>query len=256
MKRTIAGAMNWGVWGADLSQDEMIQLIQQCIEGGVTTFDHADIYGGYTTERSWGEAWEEVGFNRDQIQIISKCAICIPCDERTQYSIKHYNHSSQHIIESVKRSIENLRCDYLDEILIHRPGPLMQAETIGSAIDQLKSEGLIKRCGVSNFTPSQMELLESVGISSNQMEISFFNMTAMHDGTIDYCMKNQIEVQAWSPIGGGSLFKPSSDINLIQLRSRLNMIAQKYGWTLDQMAYIFLLHHPAQIRPVAGSSKW
>jgi predicted oxidoreductase len=257
MKRTIAGVMNWGVWGADLSVEELMKLIQSCVDGGVTTFDHADIYGGYTTEKSWGEAWKNLNIDRKDVEIISKCSICIPCEQRPQYQIKHYDHSAQHIIDSVLRSIKNLQCDYLDEILIHRPGPLMEPDDVGQAIRKLKKEGLIKRCGVSNFTASQMELIRTTTeIHSNQIEISLDHMDGMHDGTIDYCMTHGIEVQAWSPLGGGVLFKPSADVRIVKLRSRLNQVAEKYGWTLDQMSYLFLLHHPARIRPVTGSSKW
>ena len=257
MKRTIAGVMNWGAWGARLSTDELMKLISSCVEGGINTFDHADIYGGYTTERDWGNAWSKMGIPRDQVEIISKCAICIPCEERSHYKVKHYDHSGHHIINSVKRSIENLQCEYLDEILIHRPGPLMDPQDIGTAIDKLKEKGLIRRCGVSNFTISQMEMLRTTtDIHSNQIEISLDHMDGLHDGTIDYCMIHGIEVQAWSPLGGGTLFKSSSDMRVVTFRGRLIEVADKYGWTLDQMAYLFLLHHPARIRPVAGSSKW
>lgn len=257
MNRTIAGVMNWGIWGANLHRDNLKDLIAACIEGGIKTFDHADIYGGYTTENDWGEAWADLIYPREQVEIISKCSICIPCDERPQYNIKHYDHSAGHIIDSVHRSIENLQCEYLDEVLIHRPGPLMDPQEIGTAIESLKKQGLIRRCGVSNFTISQMDLLRTTTeIHSNQIEISLDHMDGMHDGTIDYCMTHGIEVQAWSPLGGGTLFKPSSDVRIVKLRSRLNQVAEKYDWTLDQMAYLFLLHHPAQIRPVTGSSKW
>ncbi len=256
MKRTIAGVMNWGVWGANLSIDQMSNLIQQCIDGGVTTFDHADIYGGYTTEKSWGDAWKNMSINRDDVEIISKCGICIPCEERPQYKIKHYDHSAQHIIDSVKRSIENLQCEYLDEILIHRPAPLMDPEEIIRAIQALRQEGLIRRCGVSNFTQAQIMLLSKVDISTNQVEISMLNMDALHDGIIDYCFTYGVEIQAWSPLGGGALFQKSSDPNLVMQRDRLNKVGLKYGWGLDTMSYLFLLHHPAGIRPVVGSSKW
>ena len=252
--RTIAGAMKWGVWGASLSTQEMQQLIEGCLKEGVDTFDHADIYGGYTTEKEWGDAWKPMGIEREKIEIITKCGICLKGNERPDYKINSYNGSKEHIINSAMKSIENLNCDYLDLLLFHRPSPLMDPIEIGKAFSYLKTEGLVKKFGVSNFTIPQMDLIKKVhSISVNQIEISMLHIDGMHDGTIDYCTTHKIEVQAWSPIG--TLFSPSADAEFVLQRARLKEVADGYGWTLDEMAYLFLLHHPADIRPVVGSSK-
>ena len=71
----IAGTMNWGIWDKNLSKSEMEHLINICIENKITTFDHADIYGNYTTEADFGKAFKQSTVDRNAIQLISKCGI-------------------------------------------------------------------------------------------------------------------------------------------------------------------------------------
>jgi predicted oxidoreductase len=124
------------------------------------------------------------------------------------------------------------------------------------AVDELKSSGKVKQFGVSNFTPSQVELINScVKVDCNQIEISPFELSSFTDGTLDQCMLEGIIPMAWSPMGGGKLFAHSSDPKSLNLRERLSVVAKKYDWSLDEMIYLFLLHHPSDIRPVVGSSK-
>lgn len=52
--RIIAGTMTWGSWGKQLSKKEMLELMHHCPELGITTFDHADIYGAYGNEEEFG----------------------------------------------------------------------------------------------------------------------------------------------------------------------------------------------------------
>ena len=153
LSKIIAGTMNWGQWDKKLSTQQMIHLINICIENKITTFDHADIYGGYTTEAEFGKAFGESNISRDKLQIISKCGI-----KHTQgrdYPIKHYDYSAAYIIWSVENSLKNLQTDYLDVLLLHRPSPLMQADEIAEAVEKLKSDGKIIDFGVSNFTAWQ-----------------------------------------------------------------------------------------------------
>jgi len=254
--RIIAGAMNWGVWGADLSTSEIAKLIEGCIDIGVTSFDHADIYGEHTTEKAWGDAWKNLNIDRENIQLISKCGIMRPSPQRPSIEKPHYDYSYQHIITSVETSLKNLNTDYLDMLLIHRPSPLMNPETIAKAIDHLKSSGKIRQFGVSNFTQNQVKLIQSqIPVEANQIEISPFYMDPFHDGTLDQCMTDNIIPMAWSPLGGGSMFKKISSPTLLAQRERLKAVADKYNWSLDEMTYYFILHHPAQIKVVTGSSK-
>ena len=174
----IAGTMNWGIWDKTLSTSEMSHLINICIENKITTFDHADIYGDYTTESQFGKAFTESKISRDRLQLISKCGI--QHTKGRPNPIKHYDYSKDYIIWSVENSLKNLQTDYLDVLLLHRPSPLMVADEIAEAVEQLKSEGKIIDFGLSNFTSSQTELiLQKTEISYNQIQFSATHYQAM-----------------------------------------------------------------------------
>ena len=158
--RIIAGTMSWGQWGSQLSKIEMITLMERCVLEGITSFDHADIYGGYTTEAEFGNAYAESGIVREDIQLISKCGIQYISDNRNN-TVKHYNYSKEYIIWSAEESLKHLKTDYLDLLLLHRPSPLMHPEDIAEAVSKLKQQGKILDFGVSNFTRSQMELISN-----------------------------------------------------------------------------------------------
>ena len=114
--RIISGTMTWGEWGKQLSTKEMAGLMDQSLEMGITTFDHADIYGGYTTEGAFGKAFAESKIKRDQLQLITKCGIQYVCESRDN-KIKHYNYSKDYIIWSAERSLKELKTEYLDLFL-------------------------------------------------------------------------------------------------------------------------------------------
>ena len=167
--KIISGTMTWGIWCKNLDQIQMVNLINGCLENGVSAFDHADIYGDYTTEVSFGNAFSIAKIDREKVQFISKCGI----QTEAKKTIKHYNLSKKHIINSVENSLKNLKTDYLDALLLHRPSPLMQADEIAEAIENLKTEGKIIDFGVSNFTRSQCELIQTrTKIDCNQIQFS------------------------------------------------------------------------------------
>ena len=136
----IAGAMNWGIWDKNLNTKEMDNIIHLCLENKITTFDHADIYGGYTTEAAFGKAFASSKIDRESLEFISKCGIQHVSENRNN-KIKHYDYSKDYLIWSVENSLKNLQTDYLDVLLLHRPSPLMQADEIAEAVTKLKSEG-------------------------------------------------------------------------------------------------------------------
>ncbi|MDG5490893.1 aldo/keto reductase family oxidoreductase [Psychroserpens sp. SPM9] len=249
--RLIAGAMTWGHWGKQLSKAEMISLMQHCIDEGISTFDHADIYGGYTTEAEFGSAFAESGIKREDIELISKCGIQYESENRAN-TIKHYDYSKDYIIWSAETSLKHLKTDYLDLLLLHRPSPLMQPDEIAEAVSDLKKRGLIKQFGVSNFTPSQMELLNtSVAISVNQIEFSLTQHTAMHDGHLDAMMTHAITPMAWSPLG--SVFREDTQ-QTRRIHKQLGLLLEKYDATEDQLLLAWILKHPSQIHPVIGTT--
>ncbi len=249
--RIISGCMSWGNWGKQLSIDEMTAQIEITLEAGITTFDHADIYGDYTTEAQFGKAFNQSKIAREDIQLISKCGIQLVGKTRNN-TIGHYEYSKSYIIESVEHSLKNLQTEYLDVLLLHRPSPLMHPTEINEAISRLQSEGKIKEFGVSNFTQSQIELIEtSQKTSVNQIEFSLTENSAMVDGTLDAMQINAITPMCWSPIG--NVFKEET-AQIIRIRTVLKKLCKKYNATEDQLLLAWICKHPAKIHPVIGTT--
>jgi predicted oxidoreductase len=249
--KIIAGTMAWGQWGKQLKTKEMSSLIHHCLENDITTFDHADIYGDYSTEAEFGIAFVESGINRSDIKLVSKCGIQYLGKSRTN-KIKHYNYSKDYIIWSVEESLKHLKTDYLDALLLHRPSPLMHPYEVMEAVAKLAQEGKIKDFGVSNFTPSQVDLISSeVPITINQIEFSITNHLAMYDGVLDQMIIKNIIPMAWSPLG--NVFKEMTE-QAKRLHKQLEIFQEKYNATKDQLLLAWILKHPAKIHPVVGTT--
>ena len=251
VNRIIVGTMTWGKWGKNLSTKEMSDKIKFCFDHALNTFDHADIYGGYTTENEFGKAFKLSGINRKDLFFISKCGIQYPCDSKN-YVIKHYNYSKQHIINSVNSSLSNLNTDYLDLLLLHRPSPLMDADIISDTVDKLIKQGKIKDFGVSNFKPPHIELLSNnIKISWNQIEFSISNSSPMLDGTIDFHQTKDIGTMAWSPLG--NFFKIDSPENQ-RIKKIFESLKGKYGTNSENLLLAWILKHPSRIHPIIGTT--
>lgn len=248
----IIGTMRWGIWGANHSEKQVINLIETCISEGLTTFDHADIYGDYTTEKLFGDAVKMMNVERSDIQLISKCGIEMPCKNR-DFTIKSYNYSKDHILNSVDKTLENLGTDYLDLLLLHRPSPLMDPYEIAETFKLLKESGKVLEFGVSNFSASQFNLINSVyPLSTNQIEISINKTDAFYDGTLDQMMKNNLKPMAYSVLG--NYFTEKSEENF-RLKNVLKELCMKYNAEENQILLAFLLKHPSKIIPVIGTSR-
>jgi len=249
--RIIAGCMLWGKWGKQFSTQEMIAQMNLTLEAGITTFDHADIYGDYSTEQQFGTAFFESGIERESIQLISKCGIQNQGELRDN-KIKYYSYSKEYIIWSVEKSIKDLKTDYLDLLLLHRPSPLMHPDEIAAAISELKEQEKILDFGVSNFTPSQVNLINSkTPISVNQIEFSLTQHTAMHNGTLDQLLQQEILPMSWSPLG--TYFKEQNKANT-RINKVLDNLTKKYNATEDQVLLAWILKHPSKVSPVIGTT--
>jgi len=243
--------MTWGKWGKQLSTAEMIALMNHCVENKITTFDHADIYGDYTNEEDFGKALSKSSIKREDVQLISKCGIQFNVKERSN-RVKHYDYNASYIISSVERSLKMLQTDYLDLLLLHRPSPLMDPSEIAEAIDKLKIEGKIKQFGVSNFSPSQIQLIEKeIQVEANQVEFSLSSNGVMNDGTLNDCVTFDRLAMSWSPLG--SYFREDSKANL-RIKMVLADLTKKYGATEDQLLLAWILKHPSIIHPVVGTA--
>ncbi|MBN2330102.1 MAG: aldo/keto reductase [Candidatus Omnitrophica bacterium] len=245
----------WRLADWNKTKQETIEFIHGCLELGITTFDHADIYGEYRCENLFGEAWADALIDRQSVQIVTKCGIQLITPEHPN---KSYNTSEKHILLSVDNSLRNLRTDYIDLLLIHRPDPLMNAREVASAFSKLRGSGKVKHFGVSNFLPCQFELMASAmdfPLITNQIEYSVLNMEAQADGSVDLCQKRGIAPMAWSPFGGGRLFTDHTE-QIDRLTKTLRRIGEEMGGaSIDQVALAWILKHPVHFVPVLGSGK-
>ena len=249
LSRIISGTMNWGTWGANYSKQEMCQLISESFDSGINSFDHADIYGGYTTEESFGDAFIDTGIKREDVFFISKCGIMYP-SKKLPIKTKHYDYSEDHIIKSVNNSLEYLQTDYLDCLLLHRPSPLMDINIIANTVKGLIKSGKIKSFGVSNFTADQMDMFKGkVEILYNQINLSLTHLDHMFDGTLEYMQANNILPMAYSPLG--SYFKEGSN----KIKKVVESLKDKYSCTDYQLLISWLLKHPSKVYPVIGTTK-
>lgn len=248
----IAGTMRWGVWGANHSVKEIQKLIDVCVEENITTFDHADIYGGHTTEELFGNAWKDMDLKRENLQFISKCGIVMNSDKKPS-ALKYYNYDKDYILNCVDESLSNLKTDYLDTLLLHRPSPLMNPEVIAEAFTVLKDAGKVKEFGVSNFSVSQFELINQyVPLVTNQIEISVNEISSFENGILDQLMSKGLRPTAWSVMG--SYFSDQSDEN-IRIKKVIVELCDKYNAEENQILLAFILKHPSKIIPVIGTSK-
>ena len=266
--RLVWGVMSWGAWGKRLSPQQMLRLIELGVECGVTTFDHADIYGGYTTEAEFGRALSLQPGLREKIQLVSKCNIRLVSEHRPHHKLKSYDSSIEHILWSVDRSLQNLQTDYLDLLLIHRSDPLLIADDVAEVFRYLQKQGKVLHFGVSNFSPSQFDLLHSrYPLVTHQVAAGILHLDPFFDGTFDQAQRLRFRPMAWSPFGGGQLFRtgPESRVSRLfsnktdprasRIRNAAHWLAdRREGVTWDQMVLAWLLFHPAGILPVLGTT--
>lgn len=248
--RIVSGTMTWGSWGKQLSQKEMVELMHHCIENGLTTFDHADIYGSYSTEADFGNAFADSGINREDIQLVSKCGIQLTRGRDNK--INHYQYDKDYIIWSAEQSLKKLRTDHLDLLLMHRPSPLMEPFEMAEALQHLLDSGKVKQVGVSNFTPSQVAMLEkAIPVTANQVEFSLTHDEPMYDGTFDDCIAGKRLAMAWSPLGD---FFREKDGRTKRIAKVMGPLMEKYGADESQLLLAWILRHPANIYPVIGTT--
>jgi predicted oxidoreductase len=247
----IAGTMTWGQGGRKYSTAQMTRLIGQCVEMGISSFDHADIYGGYTTEAEFGRAFSASRVPRESVQFITKCGIQYVCEARP-VRIKHYEYSADYIISSAMNSLKHLETEYLDMLLLHRPSPLMEPEEVAAAFASLKDTGRVRSFGVSNFTPSQIRLIETaVPVEAHQFECSLTAEGPLWDGMLDDCIIGKRMAMAWSPLGA---YYRNEDQRTLRIRECLAPLCAKYDATESQLLLAWLLRHPAGIHPVVGTT--
>jgi len=243
--RIVSGAWRWHT----VSPSTVEKLVHTSLDAGITTFDHADIYGDHSNEAIFGDVLKKSPGLRDKIELVSKCGIKFSSAKRPATRVKHYDTSKEHIIWSVENSLKMLSTDRLDLLLIHRPDPLLDPAEVAEAFDHLKQDGKVLHFGVSNFTPPQWRMLQhylSFPLVTNQIEISLSQIDPLFNGDMDVLMEHEASAMAWSPLGGGQL-----KFDDHQWFAK----ATHYNASYAQLALAWLLKHPSSIFPITGTTK-
>ncbi len=249
----VAGAWRMAEWNVNVAQ--RLRWIEQCLDLGITSFDHADIYGGYTVETLFGEVLATQPSLRSRMQLVSKCGIKLVSERRPGHAIKSYDTSRAHVLASVDESLRALHTDHIDLLLIHRPDALMDPDELAETFQGLRNAGKVLHFGVSNHTPSQLALLNnSIGLATNQIELSPLHLNALNDGTLDQCLDLGIRPMIWSPLAGGRLFKADDD-QAQRVRNTLEVLARQYQVSVSTVAYAWILRHPSRPVPITGSQR-
>lgn len=243
---------------ADLEKGK--EAIRAAIEAGYTHFDHADIYGNGASEKLFSEVLGEMPGARERLLLTSKCGIRIS-GTPNEGDPKRYDFSRQYLLDSVDGILQRLGIEYLDLLLLHRPDYLFSGEDVAGTFAMLEETGKVRHFGVSNFSPSQVSMLQSycsMPLIANQVEINIDKLTPLTDGTLDQCQELNISPMAWCPLGGvvypawgGELTELQTD----RIRSELDIQARKYDIQAWVVMLVWLLSHPSGILPIIGSTR-
>ncbi len=246
----------YGMWrlaeDSDTSAKHVEAKIQACLDQGITTFDQADIYGGYTAETVLGAALKANRSLAKQMEIVTKCDILVDAGRHSGTRVKHYDTSREHIHASVDASLSEMGIEHIDLLLVHRPDPFMDHHVTGAALDELVASGKVGSIGVSNFRPWDWELLQSAmknQLVTNQIEISLKEIAPFSNGDLAFHQRHGHRLMAWSPLGGGDLMGGNSAVAAV-----MDRLAAQTGLDRAAVAVAFLLAHPAGILPVLGTN--
>ncbi|MEO0383575.1 MAG: aldo/keto reductase [Pseudomonadota bacterium] len=248
----------YGMWrigdDTNTSPAHVEAKVEACLAQGITTMDQADIYGGYTAEAILGAAFQASPGLRDKVELVTKCDIVAPMGRYQSARVKHYNTSRTHILASVEHSLQDMKTDRIDLLLIHRPDPFMDHHETGKALDELVASGKVRAVGVSNFKLNDFTLLQSAmstKLCTNQVELSVLNHAPFIEGEVQWMQERSIHPMAWSPLGGGGLFGGEGEA----VRSVLQRMANTHGVDVAAVAVAWLLAHPVGILPVMGTNQ-
>ncbi|MDD4796566.1 MAG: aldo/keto reductase [Eubacteriales bacterium] len=246
-----------------LSKPEAQRFLRTALELGANFFDHADIYGGGACEEVFADALPMTADMREKVILQSKCGI----------GKGMFDFSKEHILQAVDGSLQRLKTDYLDVLLLHRPDALVEPEDVAEAFDTLFCSGKVRHFGVSNQNPGQIRLLQKYvcqPIVANQLQLSITNATmisaGLHvnmldndavnrdGGVLDFCRLNDITIQPWSPFQYGFFEGVFLDnAKFPQLNTKIDEIPAQYGVANTTIALAWLLRHPARMQPITGT---
>lgn len=250
---------HWRTVEWDLTAIELLELTEQTLELGITSYDTADIYGNYQCEHLFGQALRLKKSLRKEIEIITKCGIKMMSDKYPERTVGHYDYSYEYIVASAERSLKNLGTDYIDLLLLHRPSPFFNPEEAARAFRHLKASGKVLHFGVSNFNIQQFETLNAFTdetLVTNQVEISPYCLEHFENDNIEFFLRKGIKPMAWSPLAGGELLLHPSDDKGRRILRELREIQEELGVdSVDKIIYAWLYKHPVTMLPITGTGK-
>jgi predicted oxidoreductase len=253
LSRIVAGMWRMTEWS--MSVEQRVAFIERCLELGVTSFDHADIYGGYGVESLFGDALRLQPSLRARMQLITKCGIKLVSPQRPQHTIQHYDTSAAHIVASVDNSLRQLGTDRIDLLLIHRPDPLMDFDEVARTFEQLRQTGKVLHFGVSNFSRHQFEALDKrIALATNQVEFSPLHTAPMFDETFDGLQDLGVAPMIWSPLAGGRLFQGGEE-HADNLRLVIKGIADELEQPFASVVFAWIMQLPSRPLPLTGSGR-
>ena len=249
----VAGAWRLADWGWTAQQ--RLAWVEANLDLGLTSFDHADIYGDYRVEALFGEALALRPALRSRMQLVSKCGIQLRSPARPDHHVKHYDTTAAHVRAAVDASLQAMRCDHLDLLLIHRPDALTDFDALADTFEALRRAGKVRHFGVSNFSPAQLAPLHRrIALASHQIELSPLHLDPLHDGVLDQCQDLGLRPMVWSPLAGGRLFT-GRDETAQRVRQTLEAIAAELGISTTTLAIAWVLRHPSAPLPILGSRR-
>jgi len=253
----------YGTWrilddAAGATPEALAARLETCAELGVTTIDTAEVYGGYEVEERLGAALRARPGLRDKLQLVTKCGIYVPVPRHPERKVAHYNATRDRIVKSAEKSLRLLGTDRLDVLLVHRPDWLTSADETAAGFERLLDEGKILSAGVSNYSVAELDTLQSRlrrPLVTNQIELSLLERGPLGDGTLAQCERLRIKPMAWSPLGGGRLFR-EEDEAAARIRAACAELAPKYGGAPPEaLALAWILALPAQPLVVFGTNR-
>ncbi|RRN77721.1 aldo/keto reductase [Pseudoxanthomonas sp. SGD-10] len=228
---------------SDNTAYEMEKIVNLCLELGINTFDHADIYGNYKVESLFGDLIAKNAFKREDIVLFTKCGLRIPDASQPDVRVPHFDTSGEHITKSVENSLRNLKTDYIDIFLLNHLDHTSNLEETASALLKLKLSGKVKNIGITNFSVFQHQLLASylnIPIVTNHLELSLLNTSALDSGQIDYIKQRYMRPLASAPLAEGRIAS-GTDPLATKVRAKLEEIAPKYGVDIESLAVAWLV---------------
>ena len=233
----------------------MEKTINLCLELGINTFDHADVYGGYQCEELFGNVMKQRSFKREEVVLFTKCGLNIPHANRPGVRVRYYDTSSAHILKSVDNSLLKLRTDYIDIFLLDQLDALSNLEETALTLERLRTTGKIRNIGVANFSVFQHQLLASylrVPIVTNHIELNLLNTSALDNGQIDYIKQRYMRPLAAAPLAGGRIENGTDEL-AVRVHYKLGEIGKKYDANVESMAVAWLIRLGAL--PLIGTLK-